>query len=224
MKNISYYLRYFKIDSIIFLGSDSMVQTRIPLQKRSIEKKEKIVRMGFELMCNQGYYNTNTLEIAKYAGVSTGIVYQYFTDKKDIFIEGVKQYSQKIMFPIFTLITEQEKLPEDLKGFFKKIIQLNKKQHTSSKRAHQEITAMQHLDSDVEAIFKESELNFSNKLYMLLKNNGFEQDDLKERTHLIVNLIDSFAHEESYHKHESFDYNRMEDIVADTIIYILKRS
>ena len=128
------------------------------------------------------------------------------------------------MFPIFTLITEQEKLPEDLKGFFKKIIQLNKKQHTSSKRAHQEITAMQHLDSDVEAIFKESELNFSNKLYMLLKNNGFEQDDLKERTHLIVNLIDSFAHEESYHKHESFDYNRMEDIVADTIIYILKRS
>ena len=41
----------------------------------SLEKKEKIIKAGFNLMCKKGYYNTNTVEIAKFAGVSTGIVY-----------------------------------------------------------------------------------------------------------------------------------------------------
>lgn len=41
----------------------------------SLEKEEKIIKAGFDLMCKKGYYNTNTVEIAKFAGVSTGIVY-----------------------------------------------------------------------------------------------------------------------------------------------------
>ena len=55
-----------------------MSEIRIPTQKRSIEKKDKIVEKGFELMCENGYFNTSTNDIAKYAGVSTGIIYQYF--------------------------------------------------------------------------------------------------------------------------------------------------
>ena len=51
---------------------------REPKQERSIEKKNRIVRAGFELFSKVGYYNTNTAEIAKLAGVSTGIVYGYF--------------------------------------------------------------------------------------------------------------------------------------------------
>lgn len=41
----------------------------------SLEKKEEIIKAGFDLMCKKGYYNTNTVEIAKFAGASTGIVY-----------------------------------------------------------------------------------------------------------------------------------------------------
>ena len=171
-----------------------MVEIRTPLQKRSIEKRNRIIDKGFELMCNNGYYNTNTAEIAKYAGVSTGIIYQYFTDKKDILIEGVKKYSNEIMFPIYMLIDENEKLPSDLKPFFKKVIETNKKMHTASQRAHQELTALEH----------------------------FNKENLKEKTHLIVNLIDSLAHEEAYHKHPNLDYDKMEDIVIDSIIDILK--
>ena len=55
-----------------------MSEIRIPTQKRSIEKKDKIVEKGFELMCENGYFNTSTNDTAKYAGVSTGIIYQYF--------------------------------------------------------------------------------------------------------------------------------------------------
>ena len=42
-----------------------MSEIRIPTQKRSIEKRNKIIEKGFELICEKGYYNTNTAEIAK---------------------------------------------------------------------------------------------------------------------------------------------------------------
>ena len=68
-----------------------MSENRMPTQKRSIEKKNKIIEKGFELMCEKGFHNVSTPDIAKAAEVSTGIIYQYFNDKKEIFIEGVKK-------------------------------------------------------------------------------------------------------------------------------------
>lgn len=41
-----------------------MSNTRIPMQKRSVEKRNRIIEKGFELMCEKGFYNTNTVEIA----------------------------------------------------------------------------------------------------------------------------------------------------------------
>ena len=78
-------------------------EIRKPIQKRSIEKKEKIIESGFELICKKGYYNTNTAEIAKNAGVSTGIIYQYFKDKHDIFIEALKKYADNIFYPMLNV-------------------------------------------------------------------------------------------------------------------------
>lgn len=199
-----------------------MSKTRVPTQKRSIEKRDKIIEKGFELMCKNGYYNTNTADIAKYAGVSTGIVYQYFNSKKEILLEGVKQYSNNIMFPIFMVIDEHEKLPSDIKVFFRKIIKMNKNYHSYVKKAHQELTALENLDNDIELILKNSEVTFSEKLYHLFRNNNINDNNLREKTHLIVNLIDNFAHEEIYHKHSNLNYEIMEDIVIDTIINILQ--
>ncbi len=201
-----------------------MSETRMPTQKRSIEKRNRIIEKGFELMCNNGYYNTTTSDIAKYANVSTGIIYQYFNDKKEIFLEGVKCYTDKIMFPTISLIDENKKLQSNLTSFFKEIITINKKQHTSTKKAHQELTSMEHLDDDVEKIFKEKELILTDKLYNLFLNNGYRKENLKEKIHIIVNLIDSLAHEEAYHKHPNFNYNEMEDIVIKMIIDTLKDS
>ena len=78
-------------------------EIREPIQKRSIEKKEKIIKAGFELICEKGYYNTNTAEIAKAAGVSTGIVYQYFKDKHDIMYASINNGVQVIKNNNFSL-------------------------------------------------------------------------------------------------------------------------
>ena len=62
-----------------------MPDVRNPQQTRSIEKKNKIIKAGFELFCEQGYYATTTTHICHRAGISTGALYSYFKNKKDIF-------------------------------------------------------------------------------------------------------------------------------------------
>lgn len=78
-------------------------EIREPVQKRSIEKKERIINAGFDLICQKGYYNTNTAEIAKAAGVSTGIIYQYFKDKHDILLAGIERYASDIFYPMLNI-------------------------------------------------------------------------------------------------------------------------
>ncbi len=52
-------------------------------QKRSIEKYEKIVVRCLQAINEKGYFNITTADIAKEAGVATGSIYSYFTDKKE---------------------------------------------------------------------------------------------------------------------------------------------
>ena len=51
-----------------------MTTIREPSQKRSIETKRKIIEAGYNLFAKYGYYKINTAQIAKEAGVSTGIL------------------------------------------------------------------------------------------------------------------------------------------------------
>ena len=106
-------------------------EIREPVQKRSIEKKEKIINAGFDLICQKGYYNTNTAEIAKSAGVSTGIIYQYFKDKHDILLAGVEKYASDIFYPMLNIATtkfEKKDLDKILRTMIKKFIENHKHQ------------------------------------------------------------------------------------------------
>jgi AcrR family transcriptional regulator len=198
-----------------------MSDTRMPTQKRSIEKRNKIIEKGFELMCENGYYNTNTNDIAKYASVSTGIVYQYFNDKKDIFLEGVKNYSDAIMYPMLNVL-EKEKIDlNNLDKLITKMIDELILNRNISKRAHEELVAMEHLDKDVANIFKESELLVTNKIFSLLQNNNIEIENAKEKIHVVIGIIDNLCHEIVYHKHKELDYEVMKDYVIKLIINTL---
>lgn len=198
-----------------------MSETRIPTQKRSIEKRNKIIEKGFELMCEKGYYNTNTQQIAEYAGVSTGIIYQYFNDKKEIFIEGVKNYSNTILYHeidiLSTQIVDFNNIEKILKSMIEKFIET----HTFSKKAHEELMAMSHLDDDVSEIFKNSELNMTKKIVELLSANNITIPNINERVHIAIGLVDNLCHEIVYHKHEHFNYNSMTDEVITIIKNLL---
>mgnify|MGYP004597523997 FL=1 len=198
-------------------------EIREPVQKRSIEKKEKIIESGFELICEKGYYNTNTAEIAKNAGVSTGIIYQYFKDKHDIFIEALKKFADNIFYPMLDIpLKSFDK--NNLNEIVRKMIDNFIQNHKLSQSAHEEIMAMAHSDKDVAFYFHKREIEMTEKIYDLLVENGFDSKNLMEKSHIAIGLIDNLCHEIVYHKHQELDYTVMTDICIETLVKLLEQS
>lgn len=197
-----------------------ITEIREPIQKRSIEKKEKIIKAGFDLICENGYYNIDTSKIAKSAGVSTGIVYQYFKDKHDIFIAGLEKYADNIFYPMLNLPVQSFN-KKDLPEIFKKMIDKYIESHKLSFSAHEEIMAMVHSDKDVAYYFYKREMALTYKLTEALKQNGFNSEDLSEKVHIIIGIIDNLSHEIVYHKHEGLDYDKMKTLVINNIVNLL---
>lgn len=198
-------------------------EVREPIQKRSIEKKEKIIKYGFDLICEKGYYSTNTAEIAKAAGVSTGIVYSYFNDKHDILLAGLKRYGNNIFYPNIDFIKDIEINKNNLDEIIRKTISQFVKDHKLSQSAHEEIASMAHSDKDVANFFHENEIEMTNVIVELLQKNGFNYSDLIERVHIIIGLIDNICHEIVYHKHKNINYDNMTNIVVSEIVHILTK-
>lgn len=199
----------------------SEIEIREPIQKRSIETKEKIITAGFDLICNDGYHNTNTSKIAKKAGVSTGIIYQYFKDKRDIFLAGLDRYAEDIFYPMLNMPNisfDKKDLPIMMKDMINRYIS----SHKLSKIAHEEITSMTHSDKDVAYFFHQKEMDMTKKLSNMLMENNYNISSIEEKVHIVIGLVDNLCHEIVYHKHKELNYDVMTDIVINEIVNILK--
>ena len=179
-----------------------MGDIREPIRESAIIKKERIIEKGFELMCEKGYHNVNCIDIAKYASVSTGIIYQYFNDKRDIFIAGIKNYFNSIMFPMLDTF-ESNISVTNLESVLSDIIDSFIDAHKISYRAHEELMSMSHIDPEIKNIFSKSELELTDKIVSSLKKNGFVISNIKEKVHIVIRLVDNFCHEVVYHDHDN---------------------
>lgn len=195
-------------------------EIREPKQQRSIEKKRKIVEAGFKLFCDKGYYNTNTAEIAKEAGVSTGIVYNYFKDKKDIFIEAIKFYAESMTTPLYKSLNKLEG-PLDLVKILNTIIDIFTDSHTLPRQAHEEMMAMSHTDQDVREYFCYFEVTTANTIVELMAQHGLNPTNANEKVHIAMWMIESFCHEVSYHNHEYMNYEIMKKEIIQAIVTMM---
>lgn len=198
-----------------------MKDIREPKQQRSIEKKNKIIKAGYELFCEKGYYKTNTAEIAKRAGVSTGIVYNYFTDKKDIFLsvlDYTKESLQNSMLLSLNLVDPTIDLGQSIRQIIDTILKL----HLTILKVHEEILAMAHLDSHVNDYFIEIEEQIIQHLIEALTAHNIIIDHPHEKLHIACDLVENYCHETIYHNHKCLDSDLMKEIIIDTIVHILK--
>ena len=199
----------------------SKSEIRQPIQQRSIEKKEKIIKAGFELICEEGYHNTNTAKIAKKANVSTGIVYQYFNDKHDIFIAGLEKYADSIFYPLKNIDVKSFS-NKDIPDLIKKYIKSYINNHKLSQSIHEEIMAMVHSDKDVAYYYYKREMDMTHKISNFFEKNGYVLENIDEKVHIIIGLVDNLCHEIVYHKHTEINYDVMTDLTIESIINLIK--
>lgn len=201
-----------------------MGEVREPQKRSSIEKKNRIIEKGFELICDKGYHNVNCADIAKYADVSTGIIYQYFNNKTDIFLAGVKSYCDKIMIPMFNELSSIKITNENFKDIFSDLIDLIIKNHSISRKAHEELAELSHHDSDISNYYFEHEMIIVNEISKIFTLNNIIVSNEREKIHIIMDLVESYCHEVVYNRHNEIDYDVLKSEIIDIAYrYIIEK-
>jgi AcrR family transcriptional regulator len=88
------------------MASAGDVQALVTDPRLVEERRGQIVRAAIKLFSEDGYYTTTIQQIAKQAGISTGLIYQYFRDKDDILFLSLKM----------VLDTYEHEIPTQLAG------------------------------------------------------------------------------------------------------------
>ena len=194
-----------------------MEKIRQPQQERSIEKKNKIIEAAYEIFSEVGYYAANTPEIAKKAGVSTGIIYGYFKNKRDILSYVLKIYIKKVALPVMDYF-ETLNSDSDLKKAVSDVVNMTIDIHSSNANLHNILHSLAVTEKDINEDFIILEDHITSKASEKLSELGVKTDNIKEKVHISMNLIQSFAHENTYDKHKYLNYNAMKNEVENIII------
>ncbi len=200
-----------------------MPETRIPKSEKAVAKRDRIIEKGFELMCENGYYKTSTPDIAKAADVSTGIIYQYFKDKREIFIEGLKRFADSVLFPMMDVLDSSDATMakvdlNDIERILDRLITLTVQSHRLTQKAHEELEMMAHADEEIGNIFKSSELAMTKKIGTFLEKNNIMLENPIEKIHIIYGLVENYCHETVYHHHEGMN----NEVMRSEVIKIIK--
>ncbi len=194
---------------------------REPKQQRSIEKKDRIIKAAYELFSEKGYYGTGTSDIAKRAGVSTGIVYGYFSDKRDILFYVLKIYIRETASPVMDYVSALSKgvtLPEMLES----IISLTESIHKKNANLHNILHALAVVDADINEEFLRLEKHITLSATERFAELGFASDLMQEKIHIAMNLIQSYAHEAIYDQHDYINYDDMKKAVIDALVHLFR--
>ena len=168
-----------------------------------------------------GYHGTNTAEIARRAGVSTGIVYGYFQDKRDIMICVLQLYMDSVYAPILAEITNST-APFDFNTIVPQLLADTIAMHEKHEKLHNTLHSLATTDEAVNAKFIAMEDEITKSISEKLAESGLNIENVKEKVHLAMNIVQSFAHEYVFDKHPYIDYAAMRETVCKTIIYLFE--
>ncbi|MCR4585567.1 MAG: TetR/AcrR family transcriptional regulator [Lachnospiraceae bacterium] len=185
---------------------------RIPKQKRSMEKKQRIKNAAIRLMAEKGYHSTSSNEIAKEAGVSIGTFYSYYKDKKELYKELVADIYNAVLAPM-NMSDDPGSDADTLSGPFDALdkhsieetvylyIQTVFKGHEYETAFQREIASLSEQSDE----FREIEMVHKRKLTKTFTSilSAYKDElkvrDLKTASYLILTTVEAAVHDTLFH-------------------------
>ena len=199
---------------------ESSLPIREPKQKRSIEKKNRIIKAGFALFCEKGYYATNTTEIADKAGVSTGTIYSYFKDKKDIYVAAFENFLNEHMQPLIEDLANTPK-PIDVRRFIEKCIEMFKSFYTNAKQPIRELGSTQEANPEIMQHFAVYEDMLLSAFVKALDSPNIKQKNLSEKVYLLYSISELVGQEYAFGYHKSLNLEMLHEEATNMLTSLL---
>lgn len=195
---------------------------REPRQQRAKIKKSAIVQAAYDLFCEKGYHQTNTAEIAKRAGVSTGIVYSYFVDKHDILVKVVMRYLCQLEEQLQEILTDESD-ERSMQQWLTKVMDVVYRSHAMMPEAHDMFTALALSDAEIGVLFDEFELKTLGTIEKFLCTQGVELPMLHERVRIGYGLIEKICHDAVRMRADDRQFAKMRDLAVVAIMALFSK-
>ena len=173
-------------------------ETRIPKQKRSMEKKQRIKDAAVKLMSEKGYHSTSSNEIAKEADVSIGTFYSYFKDKKALYTELVADIYNTVLEPV-----DLSSLPEDMsvEDTVYMYISFIFKGHGIMTEFQREISSLSEQSDEFREIEMTQKKRITEMFIQMLGDNinMVKIKDLKTASYIILTMVEAVVHDTMFH-------------------------
>lgn len=167
---------------------------RIPKQKRSIDKKSKVMSAAMTLVSQKGIHNTNSKEIAAKAGVAIGTFYSYFPNKKQLLIELLDVYLKDHFDRIW-----KDEIPADTKSFQQVIhhlIQNLLDAYDVAPDFHKETHVLRYSDPEVKALYDRDTIMEINQISRVLDqfSDYHSVKNIKAAALVILSAAENLVH------------------------------
>ena len=158
------------------------------IQERAIKTREKLLASALELYMEKGYHNTTVDEIAKGAGLSTGIAYRYFKNKKELLLATLSFSFENIKD--IAGVSEEDFIADDISG----ILSAFERIHTEYRALHEELEGLRHSDEDVRKLYVDFTEKALLELYNKLPDEIREKKHSWERLNISIGLMENYCH------------------------------
>lgn len=91
-------------------------------------RKRQITRAAYETIAEKGYYNFTMMDIARKAGVSSGLIHHYFKDKENMLVSLLREMQQNIRITVERAIDQTVDPVEKLDIFMNQAFNLVEEQ------------------------------------------------------------------------------------------------
>lgn len=199
-----------------------MEKTTRPVQARSQKTRENLLKAALSMYEKKGYHKTTVDDIAAEAGVSTGIAYRYFRNKKDMFLSVISYGAENI-----ERIAEIDNadIPveiTDIRQYLEAVLKSFEAFHIRYRDVHEELEGLQHTDEDVRKLY--SEITDEKMKDVTSRLSAFLNDDtnIREKTYASIGIMEQHCHMMMNNALYGLDAGVMRELTVNAVMSILK--
>ena len=157
-------------------------------QERALETRDRLLVSALAMYEQKGYHKTTMDEIAKHAGLSVGIAYRYFKNKKEMLL-GALQYG----FDHIADLSGTE--PTDLfGGGLDAALKSFEKIHKEHYALHEEIEGLRHTDAEVRQLYREFASKAIRDIFDCFPDEWKNKPNALENLYIVIDILESYCH------------------------------
>ena len=199
-----------------------MGENKEPVQARSIQTKENLLKAALAMYAKKGYHKTTVDEIAAEAGLSTGIAYRYFKNKKDILLSVINYGAENIGSIAQIEYNDCPDAIADIHSYLRNVLIGFEELHAKYHDIHEELEGLQHTDPDVRKLYNNITSEKMETVIDTLRDQFGDSSDIREKAYLAVGIMEQHCHMIMNNELYRLDADVMRSMAIKAVLSVLK--